>query len=160
MTTRIWIEAIRRPDGRKHYTTHRGLLLIARLGGPNGEILVQGVHNAVFEACRALMSRGIVGAFETWKPSLPYPCLRGDIEQTAGLTVYEPDDVKDSRPIHFRPWRPFDVEALTGVACQDAHCGGTGLAPAREEDRVGRRVAADTIASLRSDRDPMPEAAE
>ena len=50
-----------RPDVRKHYTTERGLLLIAGLGGPDGEILVEGAHNAVW-ACRVLVSRGIVGS--------------------------------------------------------------------------------------------------
>ena len=47
--------------GRKLYTTERGLLLIAGLGGPDGEILVEGAHNAVW-ACRVLVSRGIVGS--------------------------------------------------------------------------------------------------
>lgn len=61
MTTQIWIETINRPDVRKHYTTERGLLLIAGLGGPDGEILVEGAHNAVW-ACRVLVSRGIVGS--------------------------------------------------------------------------------------------------
>jgi hypothetical protein len=63
MTTRIWIEAIKRPDGRNWYTD-RGLLLRARLGGAHGEILCDRVHNAVCETCRVLMSRGIVGAFD------------------------------------------------------------------------------------------------
>jgi hypothetical protein len=48
VTTRIWIEAVKRPDGRKHYTAERGLLLlIARLGGPDGEILVEGTQRAL-----------------------------------------------------------------------------------------------------------------
>jgi hypothetical protein len=75
------------PNGRKHYSTERGLLVIARLGSPDGEILFHGAHNAICEACRVLMSRGIVGPFETRKEGIPYPCLRGDIEKTAGLTV-------------------------------------------------------------------------
>ena len=53
---------------------------MARLGGLDGEILVEGAHNAVCQACRVLMSRGIVGPFETWKESVPYACMRGDIE--------------------------------------------------------------------------------
>ena len=75
MTTRIWIEPVKRPDGRNWYTD-RGLLLRTRLGGPDGEILRDRVHNALCETCRVLMSRGIVGAFETWKPDIPYPCMR------------------------------------------------------------------------------------
>ena len=73
MTTQIWIEPIKRPDGRRRFTVERGLLLSVRLGGPHGEILVEGVHNAVCEACRVLMSRGIVGLFEMRKPGIPYP---------------------------------------------------------------------------------------
>ena len=87
VTMQIWIEPVLRPDGRKHYTAERGLLLTARLGGPDGEIIVEGVHNAVCEACRVFMSRGVTGPFETWNQGIPYPCLRGDIEKTAGLTV-------------------------------------------------------------------------
>jgi hypothetical protein len=52
---------------------------MARLGGPDGENLVE--ERTTRSAGRAvLMRRGIVGPFETWKPSIPYPCLRGDIE--------------------------------------------------------------------------------
>ena len=53
---------------------------MARLGGRDGEILVEGAHNVVCQARRVLMSRGIVGPFETWKESVPYACMRGDIE--------------------------------------------------------------------------------
>jgi hypothetical protein len=48
-----------------------GLLLRTRLNGPDGEILCDGVHNATCETCRVLMSRGIVGAFETRKAGIP-----------------------------------------------------------------------------------------
>jgi hypothetical protein len=30
--------------------------------------------------------------FETRKPGIDYPCMTGDIEKVAGLTVCEPDD--------------------------------------------------------------------
>ena len=125
MTTRIWIEAVKRPDGRNWYTAERGLLLMARLGGSDGEILVEGVHNALCEACRVLMSRGIVGPFETWKQGIPHPCLRGDIEKVAGLTVNEPDD----GVVHFARWRPLDQNAVSRSAVP---------APAREDDGAGR----------------------
>ena len=38
MMTRIWIEPVKRPDGRDWYTD-RGLVLRTRFGGPDGEIL-------------------------------------------------------------------------------------------------------------------------
>jgi hypothetical protein len=49
----------------------------------------------------------------------------GHIEKAAGLTVYEPDDVV----VHFTRWRPFDQNAVSHSAV---------LAPAREDDGVGR----------------------
>jgi hypothetical protein len=132
MTTRIWIEPVKRPDGRNWYTD-RGLLLRTRFGGPDGEVLCDRVHNATSETCRVLISRGIVGAFETWKPDIPYPCMRGDIASTAELTVHEPDD----GIVHFARWRPLDQNAVSRSAV---------LAPAREDDGSGRRVAGDTVA--------------
>jgi hypothetical protein len=131
MTTRIWIEPVKRPDGRNWYTD-RGLLLRTRLGGPDGEVLCDRIRNPIGETCRVLMSRGIVGAFETWKLGLPYPCMTGDIASTVGLTVHEPDDGL----VHFARWRPFGQNAVSGSAVP---------APAREDDRAAREVAADTI---------------
>jgi hypothetical protein len=63
------LEQSRSPQG----PNDRGLLLRTRLGGPDGEILCDRVHNAICETCRLLMSRGIVGVFETWKADIPYP---------------------------------------------------------------------------------------
>jgi hypothetical protein len=129
MTTRIWIEPVKRPDGRDWYTD-RGFLLRTRLGGPDGEILVDRVHNAICESCRVLMSRGIVGDFETWKVGIPYACMRGDIASTAGLTVQEPDD----GVVHFARWRPFDQNARSRSAVP---------APARPSDGGARRAPVD-----------------
>jgi hypothetical protein len=111
MTTRIWIEPVKRPDGRNWYSD-RGLLLRTRLGGPDGEILCDRVQNAICETCRVLMSRGITGLFETWKDGVLYACMQGDIARTAGLTVKEPD----RGLIAFARWNAFPsspVEART-----------------------------------------------
>ena len=108
MTTRIWIEPVKRPDGHRSYTD-RGLRLRTRLGGLDGEILCDRVHNALCETCRVLMSRGIHGAFGTWKEGIGYPCMTGDIASTAGLTVHAPDD----GAVQFARWRPFDQNALS-----------------------------------------------
>jgi hypothetical protein len=118
-TTRIWIEPVKRPDGRNWYTERLGLLLRTRLGGPDGEILCDRVHNPICESCRILMARGILDQFETLKPGIPYPCMIGDIASVAGLTVHESDD----GVVHFAKWTPFD---------QDAVSRSVGLAPARE----------------------------
>jgi hypothetical protein len=120
---------------------------MARLGSPDGEILVEGVHSALCEACRVLMSRGIIGSFETRKPGLDYPCMIGDIENTAGLTVYEPND----GTVHFVRWRPFDQNAASRSAV---------LPSAREDDAAGTPLAADTIAHSCEGREQLAEAAE
>ena len=93
------------------------------------------------------MSRGIVGPFETWKQGTPYPCLRGDIEETAGLTVSEPDD----GVVHFARWTPFVQNAVSRSAVQPS---------AREDDAAGRVVAADTIAHSNVGGEELATAAE
>jgi hypothetical protein len=146
MTTRIWIEPVKRPDGRNWYTD-RGLLLRTRLGGPDGEILRDRVHNALCETCRVLMSRGIVGAFETWKHNIPYPCMRGDIASTAELTVHEPDD----GIVHFARWRPFDQNALSRSPI---------LAPARDRPDTGMEGSEEALAHETATTEAIAEAAE
>src|SRR5262245_32732692 len=71
------------------------------------------------------MSRGIVGAFETWKSGIPYPCMRGDIASTAELTLHEPDDGL----VHFARWRPFDQHAVSRSAVPS---------PGREDNAAGK----------------------
>jgi hypothetical protein len=156
----IWIEPVKRPDGRNWYSEHNGLLLRTRLDGPDGEILCDRVHNPVCESARALMARGITGPFETRKPGIPYACMTGDIEKTGGLTVYEPDDAGDPRPIHFRRWRPFDAQTLKRIASQNGPCGGTVLAPAREDNTAAREEPADTVTYASAKTDQAREAAE
>ena len=151
MTARIWIEPVKRPDGRNWYSERWGLLLRTRLGGPDGEILCDRVHNPVCESARALMARGITGQFETRKPGIDYACMTGDIEKTAGLTIREPDSVDDGRPVHFTKWKPFDLDAVSHRA---------GLAPASADTDPGMGGPADANASLRSDPELIPEAAE
>jgi hypothetical protein len=137
VTTRICIDAVKRPDGRDWYTD-RGLLLRTRRGGPHGEILRNRVHNTICETRRVLVSRGIFWRFETLEGRHRPPCMAADIEKTAGLTVHEPDD----NVVHFARWRPFDQNA----ACRSAFSG-----PAHVT--MG---TADTIAALPSDRRAMP----
>jgi hypothetical protein len=75
MTTRIWIEPVNRPDGPHGYTDRGsscGLVSAALMA----RVLYDRIRNPICETCRVLMSRGIVGAFETWKPDIPCPCMR------------------------------------------------------------------------------------
>src|SRR5262245_15311185 len=78
MITKIWIEQLCHPDGRARYTS-RGQLYRTRLGRPDGEVLCQETISPVCPSCRALLARGITGSFETWRESVPYACMRGDI---------------------------------------------------------------------------------
>jgi hypothetical protein len=41
VTARIWIEPVKRPDGRNWYSERNGLLLRTRHGGADGDILVE-----------------------------------------------------------------------------------------------------------------------
>ena len=66
MTTKIWIEQLRHPDGRPRYSS-RGQLYRTRLGGPDGEVLCEQTVSPVCPSCRVLLARGITGPFETWK---------------------------------------------------------------------------------------------
>jgi hypothetical protein len=124
MRTQIWVEPVKRPDGRNRYTD-RGLLLRSRLGGPDGDILCDRVQIPICETCRVLMVRGITGPFETRKPDIDYPCMTSDIASAAGLTVHEPDD----GVVHFARRRPFRQDAVSRRAVP---------APAREDDASGR----------------------
>jgi hypothetical protein len=105
-------------------------------------VLCDRIRNPICETCRVLMSRGIVGAFETWKAGIPYPSMVGDIEKTAGLTVSEPDiPGRDCKP-RFKSWKAYS-------SSQDALSLHSVDAPTREEDEAGRGVAADTITRSR-----------
>jgi hypothetical protein len=71
-----------------------------------GEVLLE--HwNPEFEACRALLARGITGKLETWRPGGTYPALILDIQKAAKLTVEESDTVS----VRIVPWKPFAVGA-------------------------------------------------
>ena len=64
--------------------------------------------------------------------------VSGNIEDAAGLTVYEPDN----GVVHFARWIPFGQNAVSRSAVQP---------PAREEDGAGRVVALEhVVRSMRS----------
>jgi hypothetical protein len=59
-----------------------------------GAVLIEDTWNPEFEACRALVTRGITGRLEVWRADKPYPCLIfPDIEEGARWTVEESDTV-------------------------------------------------------------------
>ena len=73
------------------------------------------------------MSRGITGPFETWKPSVPYACMRDDVERTAELTV---EEGKAKSPGLGGRREPYSH-------AQDAIFRARGSASAREDDAAG-----------------------
>ena len=56
-----------------------------------GEVLVERSRNPEFDACRALLARGITGRLEAWHQGASYPSMRLDIEKAAKLTVKDGD---------------------------------------------------------------------
>jgi hypothetical protein len=67
------------------------------------EVLIEDTHNPEYEACRALLARGITGRLETYREGNPHPAMILDIEKAAKLTISEgahgPTRVK---------WQPFE----------------------------------------------------
>jgi hypothetical protein len=99
---------------RTQQLAHRIEVQIIRYGvrGPvyrvmyAGEVLLE--HwNPEFEACRALLARGITGKLETWRPGGSFPAQILDIESAAKLTVEESDTVS----VRIVPWKPFAAGA-------------------------------------------------
>src|SRR5262249_5387327 len=132
--TIIRIETLRHADGRARYSS-RGQLYRTHLGGPDGEVLVDSTVAPVCPSCRALMARGIIGSFEAWRAGIPYACLRGDIERTAGLAIEEGNTMS----VRFKRW-------LTHPGSRDGVSSGSGRAPAREGDEPGRGIALTAVA--------------
>jgi hypothetical protein len=66
-------------------------------------ILIENTTNPEYEACRALLSKGITGRLETWRKDKPYPCMILDIEKAAGLTIQE----TDKHGPRLVSWRPY-----------------------------------------------------
>jgi hypothetical protein len=69
-----------------------------------GEVLIAACRPE-FDACRALLARGITGRLEMRRPGRPTWDLAVDIEDGAGLTVRE-TETEGQRIVH---WMPFPV---------------------------------------------------
>jgi|GEM_PF-2391719 len=67
----------------------RGPLYDARLNGIDGDILVTGSTEPLFDAARVLHAQGVEGHLEMWDPATPYPRMRGLIANLARLSVRE-----------------------------------------------------------------------
>src|SRR6516162_4720328 len=54
-----------------------------------GETLVEGRRNPIFDACRALLARGITGRLEVWRQGRASADMQLNIEKGAGLAIRE-----------------------------------------------------------------------
>jgi len=97
MTHRIYIEptAIRGERGQSYRVHYQGAVLIDETWNPE------------FEACRALLARGVTGRLEVWRPRGTFPGLILDIEKATKLTVEESATVS----ARIVPWMPFAMGA-------------------------------------------------
>jgi hypothetical protein len=143
VTTRIWIEPQRHSDARAKYNSC-GQFYRTRLGGPEGETLVEATTMPVGPSCRVLMGMGVTGPFGTWRAAVPYPCMRGDIEKASGLGVEE----RSTKSPWFTRWQPHHRS-------QNALSRASGSAPAR-----GRCSLRHEIARSSAGREQLAEATE
>jgi hypothetical protein len=70
-------------------------------------VLIDNTSNPEFEACRALLERGITGRLEVWRHGGSFPGLILDIARAARLTVEESATVS----ARIVPWVPFSMGA-------------------------------------------------
>jgi hypothetical protein len=83
-----------------------------------GETLVEGRRNPIFDACRALLARGITGRLEVWRRGKTTADMQLDIERGAGLAICETATVS-LRIVPWQPWRPRpDVTSQNAVSRQ------------------------------------------
>jgi hypothetical protein len=67
-----------------------------------GEKLIEGARTPLFDACRALLARGITGTLVMYSPGGSVPRMRVDIEEGSQLTVAEGDKAS-ARLARYRP---------------------------------------------------------
>jgi hypothetical protein len=81
-----------------------------------GETLVEGRRNPIFDACRALLARGITGRLEVWRRGKPSADMQLDIERGAGLAILE-SATESLRVVSWQPWRPRpDITSQNAVS--------------------------------------------
>jgi hypothetical protein len=96
-----------------------------------GSILVESSRTPEFDACRALLARGITGRMEVRRPGRASADMHLDIERGAKLTIRETDD----RGLRLVRWEPFSADR--------AH---SAVLSRRVESRTADRELAATLA--------------
>jgi hypothetical protein len=85
-----------------------------------GETLVEGRRNPIFDACRALLARGITGRLEVWRRGKTSADMHLDIERGAGLAICE-TATESPGLVQWRPWRPPpDITSQNTISRQSA----------------------------------------
>ena len=67
-----------------------------------GEVLVEGRRNPIFDACRALLARGITGRLKVWRRGKTSADMQLDIERGAGFAIRE----TATESLRIVPWHP------------------------------------------------------
>ena len=81
-----------------HYTSTGARYRVTYLG----ETLIQSARDPAFEACRALLAKGVKGRLVTYSPGSSVPRVRVDIETGARLTTID-NATEGPRIGHYRP---------------------------------------------------------
>jgi hypothetical protein len=99
-STRVELEPIGLTEhGRRYRVTYAG------------GTLVEGRRNPIFDACRALLARGITGRLEVWRRGNTSADMQLDIERGAGLAICETATVS-LRVVPWQPWPPGPTSPL------------------------------------------------
>jgi hypothetical protein len=119
-----------------------------------GKILVEGRRNPIFDACRALLARGITGPLEVWRRGRTRADMQLDIERGAGLAIWE----SATQSLQLAPWRPRpnitsqDAVSRSAVQPQAAICASPVGVPTLERMPAPRVSAAEPFAFGRKPR--------
>jgi hypothetical protein len=91
-STRVELEPIGLTEhGQRYRVTYAGVTL------------VEGRRNPIFDACRALLARGITGWLEVWRRGKASADMQLDIERGPGLAIKE----TATESLRIVRWRPL-----------------------------------------------------
>jgi len=80
-----------------------------------GHTLIEDTSNPEYDACRALLAKGITGQLVTYRGETP--CMVLDIEKGAEITILE-TSTSGPRKVKYRPWQsPCDLASLAPPGC-------------------------------------------
>ena len=122
----------------------------------DGGVLIEETWNPEFEACRALVARGVKGRLEVWRPSAANPGMMiiglifPDIEKGARWTVVENDKEGpvirrwEPMPEHLQRKGRFEGSFPQGDSASGRNSSGQGNGTPRETAAVAESAAVPT----------------